>query len=211
MSNATQPDRRRVAVPPFEIVIDTREQRPLPFKPDQPCRRATLKTGDYSISGFEDCFTVERKSLPDLVQTLTRGRARFVNELERMKPYKFKGLVIEVPWIVVTFGNLWRLCVPDQPPPVRPYSFSNASSKAVLASLNAFEIRYGLHIAYCNGAREAAQRVKLWCYYFAREQEKNRQALDETALKANNHTPSRAREWQADEPTDDYPDEEPPL
>lgn len=193
--NNKKPDQQRVAVPPFEILVDTREQTPLPFTPDQPTRRATLKTGDYSITGFQDSFTIERKSLADLVHTLTRDRARFENELERMTAFQFRGLVIEAPWRAVAFGKFWRWLSPDQKLPPNPYPFSRASSKAVLASLNAFEIRYGLHIAYCQGAREAAQRVRLWCYYYAREMGKRRQALEaEKLLTDSNRAPLRARE-----------------
>lgn len=48
------------------IVIDTREQAPLPFS-RLAVERGTLVSGDYSFRGGEELFAVERKSIPDLV------------------------------------------------------------------------------------------------------------------------------------------------
>lgn len=152
---------RRVKVPPFEILIDTREQTPLLF--DAPTRRATLQTGDYSLSGFSDRVAIERKSLPDLVHTVIHERERFERELERAaRWYDFRGLVIVASWQRVARGG---------------YDFSLANPNAVLASVNAFEIRYGLHVAYCANPAEAARRVYDWCYYYARERAKLAQGV----------------------------------
>ena len=48
------------------VVIDTREQTPLPIR-RLPSIRAGLLTGDYSVAGLECHFAVERKTIPDLV------------------------------------------------------------------------------------------------------------------------------------------------
>jgi ERCC4-type nuclease len=48
------------------IVIDTHEIQPLSFQRLQTVR-GTLTTGDYSNSGLEDLFAVERKTVADLV------------------------------------------------------------------------------------------------------------------------------------------------
>ncbi len=146
--------RARVKVPPFEILVDTREQAPLVFD-GVPARRATLATGDYSLSGYADRFTVERKSLPDLVHSVLQDRERFENELARAaRWYDFRGLVIVSSYARVARGE---------------YEFSMANPRSVIASINAFEIRYGLHVAFCSNPAEAARRVYDWCYYYARE------------------------------------------
>ena len=41
------------------ILVDTREQRPLPFK--CPTKRVKLDTGDYSVDGIQTVFRAERK------------------------------------------------------------------------------------------------------------------------------------------------------
>jgi len=77
-------------IAPFEVVIDTREQTPWTFENLEGrlyvlCSRKTLKTGDYSIAGYEELVTVERKSLVDLVQSVGHNRDRFQHEHERMR------------------------------------------------------------------------------------------------------------------------------
>ena len=55
------------------IIIDNREQTPLTFQHFS-SRRGTLQSGDYSLAGHEGRFTVERKSVADLIGSLTAGR-----------------------------------------------------------------------------------------------------------------------------------------
>jgi hypothetical protein len=58
------------------IITDSREQTPLIFEHLQ-TERGTLQSGDYSIQGLEHDFSIERKSISDLCQSVTRGRERF--------------------------------------------------------------------------------------------------------------------------------------
>lgn len=81
---------------PFTIVVDGQEKAPYRFggmttdaamksRPiSVPISWAHLKTGDYSIAGWEKHVTVERKSLGDLYSTLGQHRARFEREHVRM-------------------------------------------------------------------------------------------------------------------------------
>jgi DNA excision repair protein ERCC-4 len=52
------------------IVVDTREQDPLSFQRLQTVS-GTLSTGDYSVAGLENLFSVERKTVLDLVGCCT--------------------------------------------------------------------------------------------------------------------------------------------
>ena len=76
------------------IVVDTREQEPWGFC-NVPTERGTLDTGDYSVRGLEHLVAVERKSLPDLLGCVGRERDRFKRELQRLRGYRFRLLVIE--------------------------------------------------------------------------------------------------------------------
>ena len=53
------------------IIEDTRESAPLDFSSFRGVEsvRQGLKTGDYSVAGFQDKLTFERKSVQDLVGT----------------------------------------------------------------------------------------------------------------------------------------------
>lgn len=75
------------------VVIDTREQKPLEFS-RLVTIRGTLQTGDYSVLGLESMAVVERKSVPDMVNSLTGERARFMAEMERMRGIWFRRLVV---------------------------------------------------------------------------------------------------------------------
>lgn len=68
----------------YEILIDTREQKPLKFK-DRKTQIVTLKFGDYAFSNEEaSCgCCIERKSLSDFIGTMSGGYERFVKEIER--------------------------------------------------------------------------------------------------------------------------------
>lgn len=61
-------------------------------------KRSHLETGDYTIEGMQDRVAVERKSVPDLLQTLADGRDRFRREHERMAKMEAACVMIEGTW-----------------------------------------------------------------------------------------------------------------
>jgi DNA-directed RNA polymerase beta subunit len=96
-------------VPKPVIVRDTREKKPWDFSKDDKFEGqidATLKTGDYSIEGYEDVIVVERKKSPnELIANFTTDKERIYKEIERLKSFKFAAIVIEC--------NLAELLNPD--------------------------------------------------------------------------------------------------
>ncbi len=85
---------------PLHIAIDTREQSPWHFPPDMAkVSRRTLKTGDYALilddGSVDTGFAVERKSLDDLVGTLSSGAKRWAKEVERMGAFSCMVVVVE--------------------------------------------------------------------------------------------------------------------
>jgi ERCC4-type nuclease len=105
--------------------------------------RRTLKTGDYSIEGYTEKVTIERKSLSDLVSTVIHNRGRFIRELSRMQTYGYAAIVIEASLTDVG----------------RPYPFSQANPRAVLGSLQSFALIYGVHIVFADDRVHAEQWV----------------------------------------------------
>lgn len=80
------------------ILIDSREQRPLTFPKELEVRRASLKTGDYTLEGFEDVVCVERKgSVVEFAGNLMNrtDSARFRRELDRMQHFQYKYVILE--------------------------------------------------------------------------------------------------------------------
>jgi ERCC4-type nuclease len=91
---------RSAKVPKPVVLVDTREQQPFPLRANHPnwiCgeRRATLKTGDYTIEGMEDLLALERKNLADLVACVVTYSARFIASCERLSKFRWKAVLIE--------------------------------------------------------------------------------------------------------------------
>ena len=124
-------------------VIDTREQKPYPLKP---AMRVGLPSGDYSIEGYEQRLVVERKELSDLLGCCTAGRERFERELERLSSYRYAGLVIEANLAHLLFGS---------------YQHTQVHPSAVVGSLVAWSIRYGVPVWFA-GTRRDGQLMTQW-------------------------------------------------
>jgi DNA excision repair protein ERCC-4 len=135
------------------IIVDSRELVPLSF-PRLKTQVGTLQTGDYSIGGMEELFSVERKSISDLVGCcMGESRERFERELHRLRGFRFKRILIE--------GSRDEI-------ELQHYS-SRITPKAVLATLSAFEVRYDCPVVFAPTLDGAATMVEQWVYYFARE------------------------------------------
>jgi DNA excision repair protein ERCC-4 len=93
------------------VIVDTREQ--LPLELSMRTIRGTLPTGDYSVLGFEEYVVVERKSLPDLIGCMTTGRHRFERELQRMRSYEARAVIVEATWKQLRDGEYRSQIVPD--------------------------------------------------------------------------------------------------
>jgi len=78
------------------ILYDDREKQPWKFQ-IFPMKRKRLKTGDYTIEGFEDLIAIEKKSgILELLTNLSgQDRIRFEKTLLRLSKFPFKALVVE--------------------------------------------------------------------------------------------------------------------
>ena len=80
------------------VIVDTREQNPFSFARFRGwfsgIEHRALTVGDYSVAGLEKVCTVERKDLPDLINSLTSDRSVFVKRLQQMSGYPHRLLVI---------------------------------------------------------------------------------------------------------------------
>lgn len=135
------------------VVIDTREQCPLPFA-RLAVERGTLPTGDYSFRGGEELFAVERKSIPDLVACCVgENRERFFRELHRLRGYRWKRLIVVGTREAIERGEY----------------HSNVAPKAVLSTLAALEARFDVPVVFCPSPKEAGSKIEAWAFWFARE------------------------------------------
>jgi len=111
------------------IVQDTREQSPY-FLDDcgLAIREQALKTGDYSIVGFESRICVERKTLSDYCGCIFTDR--FQRELERMAEMVHTAIIIE--GLIEDIGT--ERCR------------SQAHLNAIIGKMMADSVRYRVHI-----------------------------------------------------------------
>jgi DNA excision repair protein ERCC-4 len=77
------------------LIEDTREQNGYSSMFSHQCVREALPVGDYSICGLQDRIALERKSLPDLVSSLTHGRTRFEKEFQKARSLEYFGVIVE--------------------------------------------------------------------------------------------------------------------
>lgn len=145
--SAVPKSRKAAKVRPY-VLIDTREQRALRFAPELgvDCGVASLPTGDYSVRGYTHLIALERKSVADLVSTLSHGRETFENELDRLAEYRWKAILIEGDQADIE-GHVYR---------------SSMLPKSVLGSLRAFAWRWGVPHFWCTNPAGAAEHVA-WC------------------------------------------------
>jgi DNA excision repair protein ERCC-4 len=147
-----------VIEPLIRVAIDRREQLPYSFNNSVfEMVPSTLKSGDYSLVGFEDRYTLERKSLSDLLGSLTQGRERFIREMLRVRTYEFSALILECTWSDILVGN-WPLLHG------RPCSRVHPAS--IRGTLIAFSTRY-TQVCYAGdrlGGQQMASDIlrRLW-------------------------------------------------
>lgn len=129
------------------LVQDSREQTPLSFHNFRGIEtvRQGLKTGDYSVQGYETEICFERKSVQDLVGTLIGGHERFLREMERMRDFKAKYILIEhSPEILYTY------CVKHG----WGYKFNT-----IIQSLLAYACHYQVRVRFCKDREDMANYI----------------------------------------------------
>lgn len=129
-------------LPPFVIAVDRREQLPFPLLGFATMSK-TLKTGDYSIIGYEDRVAVERKSYADAWGSMSEGRARFERCVRRLGELERAAIVIEC--------SLSQLA--EQPPYIQ-----RCQPASVVGGLISWSCQHRVPVFFCDD-RYRAERV----------------------------------------------------
>ncbi len=129
----------------FVLIIDSNEKDD-PLFLHHPPKRLTfiidhLETGDYSVKGFENQITIERKKIPDLLGCLGNDRERFKREIERMKSFEWRAIVVQG-----AESDLYQY-----------HDFSQMEPESVRQQLVSINIRHNLQFYY-NQNREQLER-----------------------------------------------------
>jgi len=130
----------------MQFVVDTREKRPWDFTD---AIHMALKTGDYSLVGYEDTVAIERKSYDDIYQCLTVRRYNFCRQLRRLGKLKRAYLLIECSASAFLLGHIQHKLTGDK----------------ALLRLVKYTNEYGVPFCFCDRkGKELAEKI-LYCWW----------------------------------------------
>ena len=145
--------------------MDDREKKPwdLPYKVE----RKRLKTGDYSLVGFENVIAIEKKSgLIELLNDLTADyRNTFEKFLKRLSKYPVKCIIVE--------DTLSELSISRALMHVRKKSGGRArlTSKSIYYWTAEIAAKYGIPIVFVGKASKAYLLPEIFRAAFERANE----------------------------------------
>jgi len=131
--------------------VDSRETRPLNFRKSDLVEGVEIKkldVGDYSIEGLENNIAIERKSPNDLFGTLGKGHSRFKAELERAKSFDYFAIVVDC-----SFNRI-------RDKDFEGAHFSSMRGDVVINILSTLEVKYDIHVHYCNDRNESTSLIR---------------------------------------------------
>jgi len=143
--------------PPYTVIKDSREQDGFTFEAFNGRYTSCdgmivekLDTGDYSIKGLEDKLCIERKGrLSELAINLGKDKRRFFSEIERMKDFPFKFLVLE-------FSLADLMDFPEGSDiPEEKWASIKITNKYMLKMLIEFQMYDDIHVIFAGNRRNA--------------------------------------------------------
>ena len=146
---------------PFTIIKDTREKQGYTFAASRTKYHACkgmvvrkLDTGDYSVEGLEDKVCIERKaSVVELANNVGVSRRRFDAEIERMKEFPHRFLVLE-------FSLTDLMDFPEgSDVPDREIKKLRITNKYMLRYLMELQINHGVNVIFCDSKKNAKWTV----------------------------------------------------
>tara|TARA_R110002167_G_scaffold93413_1_gene250358 strand:+ start:677 stop:1192 length:516 start_codon:yes stop_codon:yes gene_type:complete len=137
----------------YTVIQDTREKSGWFFSPYDQCEGmeiATMKTGDYTLKGYEDVVCVERKaSVAEIAMNLGKKKKPFQEEMERMKDFPFSFLILEFNMDdVIEYPK-------GSTVPKNARGKVRITGKYLLKSLMEFQIWHDTNILFCGNKRNA--------------------------------------------------------
>jgi ERCC4-type nuclease len=134
--------------PAYTVIKDTREQNGYYFPKNIFCEGSIdrkLDTGDYSIAGLEDKLCIERKGcIEELAINLGQKKHPFMAEIERMKKFPHKFIVLEFPMSdLLKFPEDTRI-------PVENKNSLKITGKYMLKCLIEFQLYENINVIFCD-------------------------------------------------------------
>ena len=162
----------------FQLISDSREQMPLDLPHGNVITKG-LRVGDYSIAGYDDKFTVEHKSIKDLIGTCdgslkekgkpeSSNRERFRREVARMKD-GFDFYCIVISWLASEIlPECLRIAQIQRREGKTRVMSPETRAKGVIGSLKAFRVDYNCHHYFLGTREHAAEWIAEQAKYYMR-------------------------------------------
>ena len=146
---------------PFTIVKDSREQEGYTFEASSSryhtCKGMVVRkldTGDYSLEGLEDKVCIERKaSVVEFANNIGHDTVRFTKEIERMKPFPYKFLILE-------FSLSDLMDFPERSGiPESDWGKLKVTNKFMLRRIMEYQMHHDVHVIFCDCKKNAKWAV----------------------------------------------------
>jgi hypothetical protein len=139
----------------MKIIIDSREKRPWNFDFfGVESVRGALRTGDYTLEGYEKIISIERKKTTGEIATNLGARwENFHKEFIRMKDITYKYLVCEFP-----ASDLDIFPINSGIPEFKIKKLK-ISANYLKKKLYSYAEEYDINLIFCNNVAEAEQEV----------------------------------------------------
>jgi|15BtaG_2_1085339.scaffolds.fasta_scaffold00003_209 hypothetical protein len=141
----------------MKIIRDTKEQTGWNFSFHDECEHLVvqgLRTGDYTVVGYEKDICIERKkSLGEVAANLGKLKYRFEREFERMTSFRFRYLICEFP--VVCFDTFPE----GSEIPRNRWDKLRVNGKFLYKSINTLCMKYDVIPYYCMNRDEAESKA----------------------------------------------------
>lgn len=140
-----RPNQERLS--PIKIIIDSREQARLDFSEHPSVDEVIIKkldVGDYGVNyrnGYDPKTYFERKTIGDLIGTLTTGIDRFKKELSRAKESNST-------LILIIEGSLTKT--------LKGIKYSKKDPVSIVKTVFTLWLKYGLTPVFCTDSKEAS-------------------------------------------------------
>lgn len=173
---------RSAGIPKPVVLVDSREQRPLPLFASHPNwiggeRELALPTADYSVEGMEEVLALERKGLADLLGCIVSQRSRFLDVCARLSSFRWKAIIIEASYEDLKSPDWGGYGIPAE-----------VHSNSVVGTLDAIEAKFGIPIIYTSVNRAlTTERAASWLskhftYWWLEQNGLGRVLIDEDQL-----------------------------
>lgn len=110
-----------------------------------------LKTGDYTLEGYENIVCIERKrNTGEIAMNLGSKRKQFYAELERMTAFEHRYLILEFSYTdVLNFPNGSGI-------PAKKIPFLRMNKGFIISCLDKIPVDFGIQVIYA-GSQVAAE------------------------------------------------------